>query len=113
MSERRPGGVREASGRRPGGIREASGRRPKRVLDVSETCPKGARGRIGLANLKKSGRTARDCPIFSVRIVKLPSVFDDFDGGAFSTASAMDLHDFAKPPRLCRKFKIAAPVQKI
>ena len=57
VSERRPGGVREASGRRPGGVRqrpggvrEASGRRPKRVLDVSETCPKGVRDRIGLAN---------------------------------------------------------------
>ena len=64
------------------------------------------------ARIKKSGQTARDCPICSVRIGKLPSVFDDVDGGAFSTAGAMDVHDFAKPPRLCRKFKIAAPVQK-
>ena len=101
-SERRPGGVREALERLPGGVRVES---PKRVRKASVTEP-GSR-------IKKSGQTARDCPIFSVRIVKLPSVFDDFDERRFFCTGTMDLRDFAKPPRLCRKFKTAAPVQKI
>ena len=49
---------------------------------------------------------------FLVRIVKFSSVFDDFYGGTFSTAGAMDLHDFTKTPRLCTKFIFTAPVHK-
>ena len=49
---------------------------------------------------------------FLVRIVKFSPVFDDFHGGAFSTAGAMDLHDFTKTPRLCTKFIFTAPVHK-
>ena len=88
MSEGRLGGVREASGSR-------CGRRPERVRRASETCLKGVRGQIGRAN-QINGRTARGCPIFSSRIVRLPSVFDDFRCDAFSTAGAMVLHDFQK-----------------
>ena len=90
------------------------------VQEASETCPK--RVRIGserrpcrnrARELKKSGETARDVPTFSARTGKLPSVFDDFAEQWFSCTGAIVFTDFAKPPRLCRKFKTATPVQKI
>ena len=107
--------VREASEARPGGVRGASGRRPRSVRELSErrpNCvPRAFVAKPG-PRMEKSGDSARSCLTFSVRTVKLPSVFDDFRGGAFSTAGAMNFHDFAKPPRLCRQFKTAAPPHK-
>ena len=115
MSEERPRSVREASEARPGGVRGASGRRPRSVRELSErrpNCvPKAFVAKPG-PRIKKSGDSAWGCLTFSVGTVKLPSVFDDCSGGAFSTAGAMNFHDFAKPPRLCRKLKTAAPVHK-
>ena len=107
VSEERLRSVREASEARPGGVRGASGSCPKDVQIVFQRpswqnrarALKKWRSRVGLSD-------------FSVRTVKLPSVFDDVRGGAFSTAGAMNFQDFAKPPRLCRKLKTAAPVHK-
>ena len=115
VSEERLRSVREASEARPGGVRGASGRRPRSVRELPErrpNCvPKAFVAKPG-PRIEKSGDPAQSCLTFSARTVKLPSVFDDVRGGAFSTAGAMDFHDFAKPPRLCRKFKTGAPVNK-
>ena len=108
VSGRRPRRVREASEARPGGVRGASGSCPKDVQIVFQGPSWQNRARA----LKKSGDSAQSCLTFSVRTVKVLSVVDDFRGGAFSTAGAMNFHDFAKPPRLCRKLKTAAPVHK-
>ena len=108
VSEERQRSVREASEARPGGVRGASGSCPKDVQIVFQRPSWQNRARA----LKKSGDSARSCLTFSVRTAKLPSFFDDFRGGAFSTAGAMDFYDFAKPQRLCGKLKIAAPVHK-
>ena len=98
VSEERLRSVREASEARPGGVRgsvrEVSEERPGAVRKTSKLCSKGLRGKTGRAH-EKSGNSARSCLTFSVRTVKLLSVFGDVRGGAFSTASAMDFHDFA------------------
>ena len=115
VSEERLRSVREASEARPGGVRGASGRRPRSVRELPERrpncAPKAFVAKPG-PRIKNIGDSARSCLIFSVRTVKLLSVFDDFRGGAFSAAGAMNFHGFAQPPRLCRKFKTATPVHK-
>ena len=113
VSEERLRIVREASEARPGGVRGASGRRPRSVRELPErrpNCvPKAFVAKPG-PHIKKSGDSVWGRLTFSVRTVKLPPIFDDFRGGAFSTAGAMNFHGFAKQPRLCRKLKTAAPV---
>ena len=111
----RRGGARETSEERPGGVRGAPGRRPRSVRELPErrpNCvPKASVGKPG-PRIKQSGDSARSCLTCSVRTVKLPSVFGDLRDGAFSTTNAMNVHEFAKPPRLCRKLNTAAPVHK-
>ena len=103
VSEERLRSVREASEARPGGVRGASGRRPRSVRELPErrpNCvPKAFVAKPG-PRIKKSGDSAQSCLTFSARTVNLPSVFDDFRGGVFSTAGAMNFHDCSKPPRL-------------
>ena len=82
---------------------------------VFQTCPKRVRKASATKTgprIKKSRRSVWGVRYFLVRIDKFSSVFDDFHGGAFSTAGAMDLHDFTKTPRLCTKFIFTAPVHK-
>ena len=114
-SAERPGGVRGVPGRRPRSLREASEGRPGSVRELSErrpNCvPKAFVAKPG-PRFKTSGDSVWSCLTLSVRTAKLPSVVEGFRGGAFSTAGAMKFHDFAKPPRLCRKLKTAAPVHK-
>ena len=113
-SEERPGGVRRATGSRPGGVRGASGRRPRSARELSErrpNCvPKAFVAKLG-PHIKKwrfrvelSDCLGQDCQII---ISCWRCVWR-----CFSAAGAMDFHDFAKPPRLCRKLKTAAPVHK-
>ena len=112
-SEGGPGGVRRGPGRRPegapGGVRRGARRGPKRRPKRTERRSEAKRARA----LKKSGDSARDCPTFPSIIVKSSSVFDDFREDVFSTTGAMVLHDFPKPPRLCRQFQTTACVQQI
>ena len=45
-------------------------------------------------------------------IVRFSWVVDDVHGGAVLAAGAMDLHDFAKPPRSCTTFVCTTLVHK-
>ena len=117
MSEKRSsarytaGSAREVPERCPRGAREMPEKGPRGAREMPERCFSVVR-RPAARELKKSGDSARSCPIFSVRMVKLPSVFVDFRENAFSTAGAMNFHYCSKTPRLCRKFVFTAPVQK-
>ena len=79
----------------------------KRVWDELEI----SAHRIG-PRIRTSGDSVWGRLTFSAKTVKSLSVFDDVRGGAFSTAGAMNFHEFAKPLRLCRKLKTAALVHK-
>ena len=95
-SEERSGGVRGAPGSCPEGVHIVSQRR-----SWQQPSPHFK---------KKSGDSVWGCLTCSLKTFKLPSAFGDVCGGAFSTASAMDVHEFATPPRLCRQLNTAAPV---
>ena len=111
-SEERLGGVRRAIGSRPGGVRGASGRRPRSARELSErrpNCvPKASVATPG-PHLTKVASPCGLSDLFGQNCQLTPCV-DDCRDGAFSTAGAMDVHDVAKPPRLCNKLKTAAPV---
>ena len=83
------------------------------VRHASKLCSKGLRDQTGPAHLKQCV-SAQSCPTFPVGIVKLLSVFDYFCGGAFLTASAMDVHGFVKRMKKLAGFgkraKSTAPV---
>ena len=86
------------------------GRCPRSAREVPEKCfshafrSSGGRQR---ANLKKSGQSARGCPTFSVRMVKLPPVFKGFDDQRLFCTGAVVFNGFL------RLLKNTAPVQKV
>ena len=96
-----PGSVREPSERR-------SGRRPKRVRRASERCPRGGAGQKTGPRIK-NGETARGVRWFLAKMVIFSLVVADFGDELFLCTGEMVWHGFLKPPRLCRRFKTAAP----
>eukprot|EP00919_Chromeraceae_sp_WS-2016_P014418 GHVR01033886.1.p1 GENE.GHVR01033886.1~~GHVR01033886.1.p1 ORF type:complete len:190 (-),score=18.54 GHVR01033886.1:106-675(-) len=106
-SEEHPGGVRGAPGRRPRSIREAPEECPGSARELSETrpncVPKAFVAKPG-PRITKIGDPVRSCLTFSVRIVKLPSVFEEFRGGVCLDGRRDGC------PRFC---KTTAPVQEV
>ena len=128
VSGRCPGGARKASGSRPGGVREVPGKRPKGVREVPGRLPKGVRepsgrrpkrcrrkARLDVFGLRrpaarkfaKKWRFRAKLSDFSMRLVKLPPVFCDFDEQRLFCTGAMVFNGFS------RLFKNTAPVQKV
>ena len=85
--------------------------------EVPKKCPGGAREmlfacfsvvrRPAAREFKKSGQSARGCPTFSVRMVKLPPVFKGFDDQRLFCTGAVVFNGFL------RLLKNTAPVQKV
>ena len=73
-----PRGARDVPGRCPGGARVVPGRCPGVAREMPGRCPRIAFRTLSVVQrpaareLKKSGDSARSCPIFLVRMVKLP-----------------------------------------
>ena len=85
-----------------------AGRGPKSGLNGSEVvlCPNRAR------ELKKVCEPHEECTDFWPELTNYHKLLTMLQTSDFRAQGQWVLSDFTKPPRLCRKFKTAALVQK-